>query len=97
MHGGERRDPMGVALLALRGSPHRASDQGQRAGGRGGLPLLFHCSTHSVSLGVCHPGWEAEQQRTDWQTTDSEDRKQGGAAPNVRALGPQMWEEPVAE
>lgn len=77
--------------MVLGGPPHAVLDQGQRAG----LPPAFPLLNHPVSLGVCHPGWEAEQKRTDWQTTDSEDRKPGGAAPNVRSLDLQTVKDPL--
>lgn len=81
--------------MVLGGPPHTVLDQGQRAGPPGRAPPpAFPLLNHPVSLGVCHPGWEAEQKRTDWQT-DSEDRKPGGAAPNVRSLDLQTVKDPL--
>lgn len=75
-HTGQGQSPSGVLFMVLSGSHCNVLDQGQPKAGGGGGRTGASCFSLAQSiffqLGLCHPGWEAEQEGTDSQTSDSE-------------------------
>ena len=62
----------GVKRLSLQCFRSRAAQSRWWWGGRTGASCFSLAQSIFFQLGLCHPGWEAEQEGTDSQTSDSE-------------------------
>lgn len=93
-HTGPSRGEGTTRGAASRGRALSAQPCRSRAARAGRAALALLLLNPCFPLGVCHPGWETEQERANKQTTDSEYRKWGGAAPNARAAGLQTEKSP---